>query len=845
MHRLLNRQLKKSFGKDFELDSLDPKLQKLFYQVSEIYNHNDEQRRSLEHIIAVNSEELKKAHDDIKEKNESLQKLLEEKSKNLDTKEIENRNIGNLLKQYKNAMDQSLIVSIMDTNGFITYVNKNFCDITGYKSEEILNKTHDILKTSTENSSFYDDMWEKLKKKGIWNGTTSHLNKNSEIFYIKSTIVPLLDKDGNIKEYITLSDDVSKEVIYQEKLELQTQRINTIFNSQENITIIVKPKVGIIDVNYKFFRTFGFKDLDDYHKNVPCICKMFEETKTTTECGKKIEYKWFQNFLENINHVNKITYIDKYGNDIIFNIYCKKILLDKEEHYLSTLVDITELEHAREKSEIAEKAKTTFLANMSHEIRTPLNAIIGFSNILCESDLEKTQHEHSNIISKNAESLLEIINDVLDISKIESGKLELVYKSFPINDLMESIIELFSIKAKEKDIRFIYDVDSKIPFSIISDSTRLRQVISNLLSNAIKFTPNYGSIKFSLKVLEKSNSNVKIRFSIKDDGIGIDSKHQEKIFTPFSQADDAINREFGGTGLGLTISQDIINLMNSKIELTSKINEGAKFSFDLEFKIDKEIDESIKNYTNLKFAITEIADDKEYLRSNVKTYLNKIANVIELNENSYKEKIDLLFCFENINLEKILTKFKDFNPNSKIIYVGNRQSKIIGNIENLVNYYLDLPIYGSKIYNIISDNSKINEEIISTIEDNKTNTLDKYVLVAEDNTNNQLLIELLLEKLGLKFKIASNGEEAVQFYKNEKFDIILMDINMPIKDGVSATKDILSYEKTNNHYKVPIIALTANSIVGDREKYLESGMDDYLSKPINFDELKKVIFKYI
>ena len=843
MHRLLARQVKKSLGNEFKLEDLDPKLQKLLNQVSEIYIHNEEQRKSLEHIITVNSEELRNAHDDIKEKNLVLEELLEERSKNLNEQKIENKNMGYLISQYKKAMDNSLIVSLTDLEGNITFVNDNFCNITGYTKEEVINKSHNILKHPKSDKALFEELWKSIRNKEIWKGIFQNIKKNGETYYIKSTILPLLDENDEIKEYIALSDDVSKQVIYQEKLELQTQRINTIFNSQENITIIVKPKVGIIDVNHKFFQTFGFKDLNDYHEKIPCICKMFEETKLTSECGKKVEYKWFENFLETKNISNKITYFDKFANDIIFNIYCKKIYLDNEEHYLATLVDITALEHARTKAEIAEKAKSTFLANMSHEIRTPLNAIIGFSNILCESDLEKSQYEHSKIISRSAESLLEIINDVLDISKMESGKLELVYSAFEINEFMENIIELFSIKAKEKNIRFIYDVDPNIPYSVISDSTRLRQVLSNLLSNAIKFTPNYGYVKFSLNILEKSEKNILLKFIVKDDGIGISKEYQEKIFKPFSQADDGINREFGGTGLGLTICKDIITLMNSEIKINSEKSKGSEFTFELNFEIEKEFDDKINKFDDIKLGICSIKKDDEFLRSHVKNYLSKIGNLVEISKNNFSHDIDILFCFDNYNLFEKLQKFKTINPKSKIVFVGDTNIENFENISTLVNYFIDLPIYGSKIYNIISDNSKINESIIKT--SNSQLNLNKHILVAEDNSNNQLLIELLLEKLGLTYVIANNGQEAVEHYKNEQFDLILMDINMPIMDGISATKEILKLQKEENYYKIPIIALTANSVAGDKEKYLNIGMDNYLSKPIIFEELKKCIESYL
>ena len=829
MHRLLQRQIKKILGTT-SLEQLDSKLQKLLTQVSDVYEDFEDQRRMSEHIITVNSEELRNS-------NTQLKQLLEEQSH-------ENKEIINLLHQYKQAIDKSLIVSRTDAKGIITYANDKFCETSGYTKEELIGHSHNIVKDPKNPPELYKDIWQTITQKKIWTGTFSNRKKNGDIYYVSSTIIPLVDSEGKIQEFMGLRDEITTRIEYQKKLKAQSQRIHTIFNSQEHITIIINTQGDIVDVNDKFFETFGFQSLEEYKQNFSSLDELFKE-KEELQPDNNFGLKWYEQFISTPDTIHKVRRDDEYGNEQIFKVTCKKIELNQTMHILATLIDITELEHARQKAESAQKAKSIFMANMSHEIRTPLNAIIGFADILTLAKLEPEQKEYANIISKSALSLLDIVDDVLDISKIESGKLEINKEVFPVNTLMDHIVELFSIKAQEKKIRFIYDADPSIPYSIYTDSTRLRQVLSNLLSNAIKFTPEYGHVTYSMQLISKMKNKAHIEFKVTDTGIGISKEQQALVFDPFAQADSGISRNYGGTGLGLAICKDIIALLGSKIKLESTLNVGSSFSFILEVNIEKEEDEALHHYEHLQFALSNIKNDNEHLKMNVKNYLEKIGQVQEFDDTNSNEDFDYFFCFENDNLENELQKFKVLNKDARIIFVGNKTHLENNPIQNDINLYLDLPIYGSKIFNLISDNSSIQPHIItldSKPSETKINPKDTiHILVAEDNPNNQKLIEILLQKLGMNCTIVNNGQEAIEAYNNYQYDLILMDINMPILDGVSATKAILKQQEEQNSYKVPIIALTANTIEGDKEKYLYAGMDDYLAKPIIFDKLQKMI----
>ena len=625
-------------------------------------------------------------------------------------KQKETKDSNRLLLEHKNAVDASAIVSKSDLNGNITYVNSTFCEISGYSKEELIGKPHNIVRHPDSPKELFKELWSTIKNKQVFKANLKNRKKDGSDYFVSSTIVPILDNNGDIIEYLSLRYDIS------------------------------------------------------------------------------------------------------------------------------------ELVKAKEKAQFAEQVKSTFLANMSHEIRTPLNAIIGFSDILCESNLDIKDKESATIISKSAKSLLNIINDVLDISKIENGKLELEHHTFSLFDLTESIVELFSVSTKDKNIKFIYEVDPHLPDFIIGDSTRLQQVISNLLSNAIKFTPNFGKVTFDIKVLSNDLETKKsiISFKIKDSGIGMTSEQLKLIFKPFAQADSGISRKFGGTGLGLSICSDIIKKMGSKIEVKSIYEKGSEFSFELEFDTLKK-DNALNLKSNINFGIYSANPNITKIKNITKNYLEKIGNVFDFSEDIDK-KASLLFCFGGDELASFLPIFTTKNPNGKIVYVGDK-SRLSPFTLLMIDYIIELPIYGSKIYNILAQNSNLHCSVIDTSKNDKEFKAD--VLVAEDNPNNQKLIEILLKKVGINPIIVSNGKDAVEEYKKQDFDLILMDINMPILDGISAMKQIKILEKNTNSKKTPIIALTANSIAGDKERYLQEGMDGYLSKPIEFDKLVSILRDFL
>ncbi len=507
--------------------------------------------------------------------------------------------------------------------------------------------------------------------------------------------------------------------------------------------------------------------------------------------------------------------------------------------FLSFSIDITEHIHSLQKAKEAEASKSTFLATMSHEIRTPLNGILGFAKLLENANLPQKEKNYIDIINSSAKSLLGIINDILDISKIESGKFELERRRFNPFKEFEPAIELFVAKANEKDIDILFYIDPKLPSAIIGDSLKIKQVLSNLIGNAIKFTPKNGDISIRIELIHKTDSKIVVLFSIKDSGIGIAKEKQKSIFNPFSQADSSVTRQFGGTGLGLSISSNIISLMGSEIQLESKEEHGSEFYFELELEYEKTKNLYPQIDINSKIAIFCYEYDCISQLGMVKKYLSNYSEPVVTDKfeilNDFSLVIGRYVDLINLDLEKI---------DVPLIFICDYEEREF-DIKNEFKV-LKSPINQSKLYDTIIDilNPNVHNEV--AIDTKKMKHSNISCLIAEDNPVNQHLMEAMLAQKGVKTKIVNNGQEAVDEIKSGIiYDIVFMDINMPVMNGIEATHKIINYEEENGLNHTPIVALTANAVSGDKEKFLEEGMDDYIPKPFEEYMLDRVLKKYI
>ena len=513
----------------------------------------------------------------------------------------------------------------------------------------------------------------------------------------------------------------------------------------------------------------------------------------------------------------------------------------------------------KESAQEASEAKSMFLANMSHEIRTPLNGIVGFTELLKDTGLKEEQLEFVEIIEKSSENLLEIINNILDLSKIESNKLEIENIIFNPIDEFESAVEVYAVRASEKHIDLGCFIDPELEHPIKGDPTKIKEVIINLLSNAVKFTSSAGTINVDIRKLESPREGkTRIRFEIQDSGIGVTSEQKSRIFEAFSQADPSITRKYGGTGLGLTISSRFVELMGGHLDLHSEPGEGTTFFFTLDFEEVETLNESAKDsYSNLNALVLTSA----HKTKKQETYLHEYLDFFGVSYTLFKDfeelenlqrqvNYDLLFIDFDYTSEDMLFKFEKL-PHALILLTKSYYMKKIDSFHIDIFKTLYEPLNISKIkvaldnYNVEVFNAKRVKKVSKKQAYALSSKFKANVLVAEDNIINQKLIKRTLEDIGLTVTLANNGLDAFQKRKDGNFDLIFMDIQMPILDGIEATREILDYEEDYKQPHVPIVALTANALKGDRERFLDAGLNEYTTKPIVRSEIISLLNHFL
>ncbi|MHA3789820.1 PAS domain S-box protein [Flavobacterium hauense] len=772
-------------------------------------------------------------------------------------------------------------MALVGLEGQWMMVNEALSQMLGYTQDELLQITFQDV---THEEDLETDM-NLLKmtiggKINTYSIEKRYIHKNGHIVYGLLNVSLIRDTERNPLYFISQINNITKRVLTQNELQESLNELESFLKATTRVAIIQTDLDGIITkYNKGAENLLGYKAEELVGKHNVGIFHIEEEVQNKAILLQAKYGRPFSGFDIFTNRpkqgkyeASEWTFVRKDESRFTAHlvITAMRNLEGEITGFLGIATDISSLKQMeislmeeRDRAEAASKSKSEFLANMSHEIRTPLNGVIGFSDLLMKTELSDSQRKYMQMVNTSAHSLLDIINDILDFSKIEAGKLELSEERTDIINICSQSIDIVKHQAHAKSLEILLDIAPGLNRYVYADPVRLRQILVNLLGNAVKFTTE-GEIELKVRSTPNNNSDeMQFTFAIRDTGIGIAPQNIEKIFNAFDQEDASTTRKYGGTGLGITISNKLLALMGSSLEVVSEVGKGSTFYFRIPFRIEKNSAPVIK--TKLKVKNVLLVDDnannllilKEMLagaKINTTLASNGIEalEILENNNNFDLAIVDYNMPYlSGIDLVKQIRETLNYGSDKlpvMLLHSSIDDEKLIQACIDLdIRFNVTKPIVTDELFKLLDNIHTTDDRVAFTDDNDVTNGFDAIynVLIAEDNPVNQMLAKTIIQKIvpNAAIILAENGLEAVKAYETHEVDMIFMDIQMPEMSGFEATEKIRSIESDNSH--TPIVALTARALLGEKEECLKLGMDDYITKPIDYDALRNIIKEYL
>ncbi|MDD3394340.1 MAG: response regulator [Anaerotignum sp.] len=767
---------------------------------------------------------------------------------------------------FKSIFQQSpLSIIIGDKKGKIITTSPYYHKVSGFSEEDIAGKHIEMLNPD-DNIETYAEIRKALIKGESWAGQTNSRKKSGELYNESTIAFPIKGENGEIVNYAIIKEDISEKITIRKEVLERTRFISQLLDVVPSAIFYTDIKDNVVGANKAYETLF----------HTPIIVNKSIQVSELNWMTKERHILYLSMKQEAIASGNTSTkYIKLLRED--GRLYNGLFIMSPYYHsdgpisgMLGIITDITELmekeaelEDALKQAEEATRAKSLFLANMSHEIRTPMNAIIGMAYLALKTDLNEKQKDYVDKIHKASTSLLGIINDILDFSKIEAGKMELESVEFELESMMLDMYHIISQNALQKKLEISYRFSFQSPYYVEGDSLKLGQVIMNLVSNSIKFTQE-GEICVNVVEMKRERGRVQLQFSVSDTGIGIREEDKEKLFEAFMQSDSSTTRKFGGTGLGLTISKKIVEKMNGALWFESEHGKGSTFFFTVWLGYDQSKNINFVLPESIKKTKVLIVDDNEAARDILKEYCYFLGvycetaptgedalSILQLADDNEPYHLVLVdWKMQTMSGEEFVRSIKNKNLLKHIpavvmmtAYDANECKKNTNDI--VCEGYLSKPISQSTLLDYImklffQENRRKDNRVIKQEECHCMGGI--HILLVEDNEVNQQIAKELLTSYGADIEAANDGLEAVQIFleASSKFDLILMDYQMPVMDGIAATKEIRKVDKN-----IPIIAMTARILQAEREICFQAGMNDHVSKPIDPYLFQKTILRWI
>ena len=761
-----------------------------------------------------------------------------------------------------------------DVEGRFTLANRAFCQNLNATQAEVIGKTdHDFFSQELADKYRANDQ-QVISSGEIYEDVESHVSADGQRSFVHVIKSPVVDADGAVTGVQAVFWDVTDRKLAEEELKGSEARKKAIFEGSLDCMVITDEDGCIIEFNRASERTFGYARREVLGENIDEALFAPGSAERTREHIDQYAVTREENSL--LGKRVEVPLRRKDGTEFMAEIAMQPIPLGKTVHFATVLHDITdrkqaelERQKAKEAAEAANRAKSDFLANMSHEIRTPMNAIMGMTDLVLDTELTAEQREHLLIVKDSSDALLSLINDILDFSKIEAGKLDLDQSPFALRERVGDTMKSLAIRAHQKHLELACRIAGDAPAMLIGDSHRLRQILVNLVGNAIKFT-DQGEVVLEVDVESRSNHDGTLHFRVRDTGIGIPESQQAKVFQAFEQADMSMNRKHGGTGLGLAISSRLVKLMGGEIWVESELDHGSTFHFTAQFPIASKADLESETGLAAEANLTDSLEPRSVQDADILVVDDNVTNrriLEELLSNWGMQPASAASVDEAMELCEVASKagtpfdavitdvhmpgadgfdlVDRIRADSKLTNTPVMMLTSADNPGDLERYrrlgihrHMTKPVKQSELLQSIESALGVKRESSAgDAEPPRPGLSNKLrVLLAEDSRPNQLLAIALLKRDGHTIEVAQNGCEALEMSERGEHDVILMDVQMPQMDGLEAARRIREREQQTGVH-LPIVAMTANAMKGDRERCLDAGMDAYISKPIRVEQL--------